>query len=58
MERVLGGTLVTSRPLYPPLKRFEEMGAVTREVIPQVGKPNRHQDRLTPLVGQRNRAGV
>jgi hypothetical protein len=26
---------------------FEEMGAVTRQVIPQVGKPNRHLYQLT-----------
>lgn len=50
MERVLAGARVTNSQLYPTLKRFEEMGAVTREVIPQTGKPDRHQYRLT-LVG-------
>ena len=38
---------MTNSQLYPTLKRFEEMGAVTREVIPQNGKPDRHQYRLT-----------
>lgn len=33
--------------LYPALRRFEEMGAVQREVIPQEGKPDRHLYRLT-----------
>src|SRR6185437_12638444 len=33
--------------LYPALRRFEEMGAVQREVVPQEGKPDRHLYRLT-----------
>lgn len=33
--------------LYPALRRFEDMGAVQREVVPQEGKPDRHLYRLT-----------
>ena len=33
--------------LYPALRRFEEMGAVEREVVRQEGKPDRHLYRLT-----------
>ena len=33
--------------LYPALRRFEEMGAVQREVVPQEGKPDRHLYHLT-----------
>lgn len=35
--------------LYPALRRFEEMGAVQREVVPQEGKPDRHLYRLTDV---------
>lgn len=35
--------------LYPALRRFEEMGAVEREVEHQQGKPDRHIYHLTSL---------
>ena len=35
--------------LYPALRRFEEMGAVEREVERQQGKPERHIYHLTAL---------
>ncbi len=35
--------------LYPALRRFEEMGAIEREVERQQGKPDRHIYRLTDL---------
>ena len=50
VERVLGFAL-NSNTLYPALKRFEEMGAVQREVEHQEGRPDRHVYRLT-TVGQ------
>src|SRR5712691_10926196 len=47
-ERALGGMVaLNNKTLYLALKRFEEMGAVTRQVIPQEGKPNRHLYELT-----------
>lgn len=49
MERVLAGARVTNSQLYPSLKRFEEMGAVTRQVTRQIGKPDRHSYQLTSL---------
>ncbi len=43
IELALGGTIsLNNKVLYPALKRFEELGAVVREVVPQEGKPNRH----------------
>jgi DNA-binding PadR family transcriptional regulator len=48
IDRALGGMVtLNNKTLYLALKRFEEMGAVTREVIPQEGKPNRHLYELT-----------
>jgi len=48
IDRALGGVVVlNNKTLYLALKRFEEMGAVTRQVIPQEGKPNRHLYELT-----------
>ncbi len=48
IERALGGTVpLNNKTLYLALKRFEERGAVTRQVIPQEGKPNRHLYYLT-----------
>ena len=38
---------LNNKTLYLALKRFEEMGAVTRQVIVQEGKPNRHLYQLT-----------
>ena len=43
VERIMGGTLtINANQLYPTLRRFEEMGAVSREVERQSGKPDRH----------------
>ena len=48
IEQVFGGTVALNNTiLYPTLKRFEEMGAVVREVVQQDGKPNRHIYHLT-----------
>lgn len=47
-ERVLGFGL-NSNTLYPALKRFEEMGAVQREVEHQEGRPDRHVYQLTDV---------
>ena len=48
IERALGGMVpLNNKTLYLTLKRFEEIGAVTRQVIPQEGKPNRHLYQLT-----------
>jgi DNA-binding PadR family transcriptional regulator len=48
IDRALGGMVpLNNKTLYLTLKRFEEMGAVTRQVIPQEGKPNRHLYQLT-----------
>src|SRR5258707_13562945 len=48
IEQALGGMVpLNNKTLYLTLKRFEEMGAVTRQVIPQEGKPNRHPYMLT-----------
>jgi DNA-binding PadR family transcriptional regulator len=48
VELAFGGTIsLNNKTLYPALKQFEEMGAVTRQVIPQEGKPNRHLYQLT-----------
>lgn len=48
IEQAFGGTVALNNTiLYPTLKRFEEMGAVVREVVQQEGKPNRHLYHLT-----------
>ena len=48
VERALGGTVsLNNKTLYLALKRFEELGAVTRQVVPQEGKPSRHIYHLT-----------
>jgi len=48
IDRALGGMVViNNKTLYLVLKRFEEMGAVTRQIIQQTGKPNRHLYALT-----------
>ena len=48
IERILGGAIaLNNKVLYPALKRFEEMGAVQREVERQEGKPDRHVYQLT-----------
>src|SRR5260370_7797656 len=46
--QVFGGTVALNNTvLYPTLKRFEEAGAVVRQVVQQEGKPNRHLYHLT-----------
>ncbi len=48
IEQVFGGTVALNNTvLYPTLKRFEEAGAVVRQVVQQEGKPNRHLYHLT-----------
>src|SRR5229473_6827143 len=48
IDRALGGMVpLNNKTLYLTLKHFEELGAVTRQVIPQEGKPNRHLYQLT-----------
>ncbi len=48
LGRALGGMVtLNNKTLYLALKHFEETGAVTRQVIPQEGKPNRHLYQLT-----------
>jgi DNA-binding PadR family transcriptional regulator len=48
IDRALRGMVsLNNKTLYLVLKRFEEMGAVTREMIQQTGKPNRHLYALT-----------
>ncbi len=48
IDRALGGMVsLNNKTLYLALKRFEERGAVTRQVIQQEGKPNRHLYELT-----------
>jgi DNA-binding PadR family transcriptional regulator len=48
IDRALGGMVVlNNKTLYLALKHFEENGAVSRQVIPQQGKPNRHLYELT-----------
>lgn len=48
IDRALGGMIViNNKTLYLALKRFEESGAVSRQIIVQEGKPNRHLYRLT-----------
>src|SRR5690242_19683058 len=48
VERALARSIsLNNKVLYPALKRFEEMGAVQREVERQEGKPDRHIYRLT-----------
>src|SRR5436190_802241 len=43
IDRALGGMIfINNKTLYLVLKRFEEVGAVTRQMIQQTGKPNRH----------------
>ncbi len=42
----VGGTL-NNNQLYPKLRQFEDMGAITREVQRQQGRPDRHIYRIT-----------
>ena len=41
------GSTINNNQLYPALKRFEEMGAITRKVEHQAGKPDRHIYHIT-----------
>jgi DNA-binding PadR family transcriptional regulator len=53
LERRLGGFFtLTNSALYPALQRFEEMGAIRREVVQQEGKPDRHIYHLTSRGGE------
>jgi DNA-binding PadR family transcriptional regulator len=48
IAQVFGGMVaLNNKVLYPSLKQLETRGAVTREVIQQEGRPNRHLYRLT-----------
>ena len=47
VDRVLGSIHLNNNQLYPALKRFEELGAITRAVVNQAGKPPRHVYHLT-----------
>ena len=48
VEQTLGETYpINNNQLYPTLRHFEEMGAITREVERQMGKPDRHTYRMT-----------
>lgn len=38
---------LNNNQLYPALRRFEEMGAVTREVVHTPGKPDKHVYHMT-----------
>ncbi|GHO83674.1 PadR family transcriptional regulator [Dictyobacter formicarum] len=48
VQRVLGQSIsLNNKILYPALRRFEDMGAVQRQVLHQEGKPDRHIYQLT-----------
>src|SRR5258706_5976868 len=48
IDRALGGIVsLNNNTLYLALKRLKEVGAVTRQVVLQEGKPNRHLYHLT-----------
>ncbi len=50
IEKRMGGTYrLTNSQIYPALKSLEEMGAITREVVRQEGRPDRHLYRMTSL---------
>ena len=50
VERILGGTVsLNSNVLYPALREFEQIGAVSKTVEPQDGRPARHVYRLTAV---------
>ena len=50
VQSILGqDSALNNNQLYPVLRRFEEMGAVEKEVEPQEGKPDRHVYRATDL---------
>src|SRR5262245_60129252 len=48
VQQTLGETYaINNNQLYPTLRRLEEMGAITREVERQVGRPDRHIYHMT-----------
>src|SRR5215469_7459095 len=50
VQQVVGGSVTLNNgQLYPALRRFEEMGAIERDVEHQEGKPDRHIYHLTLL---------
>lgn len=50
VEQVVGGEMnLNNGALYPALRRFEQMGAIEREIERQQGKPDRHIYHLTTL---------
>jgi len=50
VEQVVGPEVsLNNGLLYPTLRRFEQMGAIEREVERQHGRPDRHVYHLTPL---------
>lgn len=50
VQSILGqDSAINNNHLYPALRRFEEMGAVEKEVERQEGKPDRHVYRATDL---------
>lgn len=50
VSRFMGGALaINNNALYPALRKFEQMGAVEKEIKRQEGKPDRHLYRATDL---------
>lgn len=50
VERVMGGAFaINNNVLYPTLRKYEQMGAVEKEIERQEGKPDRHVYRATEL---------
>src|SRR6516164_9642658 len=47
VEMSIGSPALNNNVLYPALRRFEEAGAVTSELVPQQGVPPRRVYRLT-----------
>lgn len=50
VERVMGGAFaINNNVLYPALRKYEQMGAIEKEIERQEGKPDRHVYRATEL---------
>lgn len=50
VERIVGGAFpINNNVLYPSLRKFEQMGAVEKQVKHQEGKPDRHIYHATDL---------
>jgi DNA-binding PadR family transcriptional regulator len=48
VEAALGGAMsLNNKVLYPALRRFQEMGAVTAELVPREGSPSRRVFSMT-----------